>query len=243
MTKYFGIIVAILACVVSNAQANIIVAADDFDGNTAGAALNPSGGVTLTTAADPADPNSGNMVGCVEFDGGNQWQSLASIDYTFPSTVIPGVSTYTFSYDLYIPSGSGATFDAAGSNGAAGDWVSSLIKVNSDGGDTYPGSVQHRFVADADYPTTNNIGTADTDQWITITDTFTVPAVDNDPAGAAVTGMRFTISLRDQGNTGASGPGWGYFDNVSISVVPEPGSLGLIGIAFAALSALRRRVN
>ncbi|MGJ8695545.1 MAG: PEP-CTERM sorting domain-containing protein [Verrucomicrobiaceae bacterium] len=225
--KLLKIAGALLLGMSLNSYAVVTVLADDWDGTSTGT-VNPSGGVTMTTVADPTD--AGNMVGQLNFNGGNQWQSLATVNVAIPATVVPGTDTVTFSYRVYIPSAGNGGIATVGTNFGNSDSFNNLVKINQDGGDTYPPSTQNPIN-----------GAFPLDQWHTISATGVIPATDNDPVGPT-TSTRLIVSIRDISNDSATGL-LGYVDDLSITFsesVPEPSSAAFLLLGAAGLVRRKR---
>lgn len=198
----------------------VTLIADDFDGTSTGA-LNPSGGINLTTVADPT--NAGNMVGKVEFNGGGQWQSLLSQNFDLPAGTVPGTDSITYTYRIYIPSTGIAQL---GSGFGNSDSINSLFRLNGSQPDAYPLSTQNPLVQGIPL-----------DAWINISNGGVIPEFDNTD-NAPVTNVTGILSVRDISNDNVAGL-VGYIDDFSLDVttsVPEPSAvllslLGVLGLA------------
>lgn len=205
----------------------VTLIADDFDGNTAGPALNNSGGLGLMTVGDPT--GGGNMVGQLNFTGGGQWQSLLNQNFLLPSGTVAGTDSASFTYRIYIPSVGNGGGAQVGTNQQTSDSFNSIFRTNGSQPDNYP--------------FTKNNPITDTfflDEWVTISDGGVIPATDNTD-GAPVTNFTAILSVRDISNDNALAL-VGYIDDISISVttsIPEPSTalLSLLGV----LGLVRRK--
>lgn len=199
----------------------VTLIADDFDGTSTGA-LNPSGGIDLTTVTDPTD--AGNMVGQIEFTGGGQWQSLLSQNFLLPAGTVPGTDSITYTYRIYIPSTGIAQLGTGFGNS---DSINSLFRLNGTQPDAYPLSTQNPLT-----------GSIPLDTWIPITNGGTIPTVDNSDGVTPVSNVTAILSVRDISNDNVAGL-VGYIDDFSLDVttsVPEPSAvlfslLGVLGLA------------
>lgn len=234
MNKFCAVAVALVtAFSFSIASADIILNSEDFDGTTTGPGFNPSGGLSLTTVADPAGGT--NMVGCVEVTGGGQWQSLiGGTTYPLPSGTVAGTDSIDVSYRIYVPS---TTTAQLGNTFNTGDKFNSLFRWNGTAPDAYPPSQQ-------DY-----VSSFPFDTWVTVTAGGLISATDNTD-GSAVTGVQPIFSVHVPANsTPDTQTGLlAYIDDYELSVtntpaIPEPSSLSLLGLAFGAAFARRRRIS
>jgi hypothetical protein len=226
-------LIAIVFAATTVGVSGVTLIADDFDGNTVGA-LNPTGGLVTSPVADPV--GGANTVLRVEgLAGGNQWQSLlGGTNYALPAGTVAGVDTITFSYRLYIPSAGAGGQATVGTGFANNDKFNSLLRINGTQPDSYPPSTQHPIESTWAF-----------DEWVVISDSGVIPAVDNSDGTTATSELMPILSVHNVAPNTDANELIGYIDDISIDVttsVPEP-SASLFATLAAGLLASRRKRN
>ncbi|MEM6312832.1 MAG: PEP-CTERM sorting domain-containing protein [Planctomycetota bacterium] len=202
---------------IASAQVVLFDEGDPDAGNTV------QSGLTVTNVADPVLDDGVGDTAAQLGDLTAKFSNIATGGLALPPGSVGG--TFEMSVDFYVPSST---------NLIAGDLI--YMQLNVDG--VNRGSVG--FL---------NAGTVAKDEWLnlTITElTFPGTATDNGPlipAGTTELDFQLIIAQDGFGPTGdANQPGVSLLaDNFSVTVtpIPEPASLGLLGVA--GLGLMRRR--
>ncbi|WP_169305365.1 PEP-CTERM sorting domain-containing protein [Coraliomargarita akajimensis] len=175
--------------------------------------VNGPGGTT--TIADPFGTGMGDII-AVDADGLGQYSNFNT--GFFDMTAYNG-QELTLQYDIY--------FDGAGVNGAYTSDDQSYMGINIGGGGGAAGSANWRTVSNA----------SSLNQWETVTLTVTV---DSSLGDGTYGGLMLTNNRATAGNAGIPSH---YIDNISFTVVPEPGTYALMAgaLALGAVMVRRRR--
>lgn len=174
-----------------------------------------NGNMEVTATPDPTGGGNGD-VGCVvPTNATSQWTNVnvQGFPASFDTTPYVG-ETWTFSVDVFVPVGS-----------TSDDNIYFQGFGPSPGGNANDQNGWFYTISDhANNPLVEG-------EWVTLTASNTVDGDAND---------NFNFLVNDQ-NTYSTDPSF-YFDNILLTVTPEPGSLSLAGFALlGALTVVRRR--
>jgi len=172
----------------------VTIFTEDFE--TGGDKTAPNPNVSRTIIADPT-PRADGMVAAADSSGGTQWGSFNSIpgNINLPAGVEPGISTFTATMKVFIPSTTTFT-----SNGGV-DRVGMVLRWNAEQ------ATNQSFWLDWDAYTP--------DTWETFEMTGTVPATDS--TGSAITFVKPIFSFNDRDDDAAAGIS-AYVDDLHIEV-------------------------
>jgi hypothetical protein len=178
--------------------------------------------------------------------------TFASVRHALPTF---GANAVTISSDIYVPSGNGADrlFGLYLSSSATGTLGSTVLGLSIGSN----GAVRAGKTWSATYGAAT-IGTAATgsfaDRWLNISLTFDpatfvgTTTISGFGAGQSAITSSFTavtaplnINVDADYLTSASAAGTAYFDNLSVSAVPEPASMAALGLGVAALLRKKRK--